>query len=121
MTLIWWGFGILAAGLLLEGVTSWFAIRVAKKHYPDLWCHSGNPTLLGNGDLINAWPLVKYYRDRSYLQTAEYDDEQIPAIVDKKTIKFAEKLRVPLVATYFLAWKSAAVAFALFIVHKIIN
>ena len=98
-----------ALGLILESTTSWIAIRTARKHYPDLWEHSGKPTLLGNGDLMNAWPLVNYYRNRKYLEPVQYEDHVLQPITEKNTLEFADKLRKPLVYAYYAGWGGVAV------------
>lgn len=101
-------------GLCLESVTSWIAIRGTRKHHPELWTHSGQPTLLGNGDLTKAWPLVVYYRDRKYLEHVQREGKHHSPIVDENTLEFAEKLRGPLLYTYYAAW--AGIAASVFLV-----
>lgn len=91
-------------GLTLESITSWKAIRGARKHHPKLWAHSGEPTLLGNGDLTKAWPLVKYYRDRMYRQEIHRGETVLPPVTDDAALAFAESVRAPLVYTYYFAW-----------------
>lgn len=86
--------------LCLESWTSFKVIRGSKKDHPALWKHSGEPTLMSNGDLISAWPLVKYYRNREYL-----------AIEDPDGIAFAEKMRGPFINTYY----SAAITVIIFL------
>lgn len=90
----------LILGIALESITSWIAIRVARKRHPELWAHSGKPTLWGNRDLMKAWPLVKYYRDRRYLEPARQEDQQLPPVADTLSLEFAERLRRPFLFTY---------------------
>jgi hypothetical protein len=108
-------------GLSLESVTSWIAIRGARKHYPKLWAHSGEPTLMGNSDLTNAWPLVSYYRDRKYLEHVQYEERHHSPIVDKNALAFAEKLRGPLLYTYYAAWVGIIVSILLVLTHGILD
>jgi hypothetical protein len=74
----------------MESVTSWIFIRGSKKHHPVLWEHAGEPTLMGNGDMISAWPLNKYLMNRKYTE-----------LTDPDAIAYAEKNRLPFVVTYF--------------------
>tara|TARA_B110000908_G_C9952640_1_gene313251 strand:- start:43 stop:342 length:300 start_codon:yes stop_codon:yes gene_type:complete len=87
--------------LILESVTSWIFIRGSKKHQTLLWQHAGEPTLMGNGDMISAWPLNKYLMNRKYQE-----------IKDQSAVAFAEKNRLPFVVTYFGACVSVIVYFA---------
>lgn len=73
-------------------------IRGSKKKHPELWIHAGEPTLMGNGDLIKAWPLNKYLMGRSYTE-----------INSQAAIAFAERLRLPFVISYFSALVSVAI------------
>ena len=98
------------AGLALEGITSWIAIRVARKRHPELWVHSGKPTLLGNGDLMKAWPLVRYYRDRAYLKSIRQDGQQFSAVKDVGSLEFAERVRTPLLYGYYAGWAGVLIA-----------
>ena len=104
MTFLVLSFSLFFVPLVAESITSWRAIRTAQKRSPILWKHSGSPTLMGNGDLVSAWPLVKYYRDRAYFTSVTYDDIDLPPIKDPEAIEFAEKLRRPLLLTYWAAW-----------------
>jgi hypothetical protein len=109
------------AGLVLEKVTSWIAVRVTRKRHPELWVHSGHPTLLGNGDLMKAWPLVRYYRDRNYLIPVQLDDQHLPPVSDPEALKFAERLRTPLLYGYWAGWAGILVAIAFFVAEIIRN
>ena len=94
--------------LTLESITSWMFIRGSKKKHPELWVHSGEPTLMGNGDLISAWPLNKYLIDRAYKE-----------ISSEAAIEFAERLRLPFILSYFSALISVALFFVcLFVFGK---
>jgi hypothetical protein len=84
--------------LIAESVTSWIVIKGSKKHHPTLWIHSGYPTLMGNGDLISVYPLVRYYWRRQYAE-----------LRDEKALAFADKWRLPTVLSYTLTWVSAVV------------
>ena len=106
---------ILLFGLALQSTTAWIAIRVSKKRHLELWIHSGKPTLLGNGDLMKAWPLVKYYRQKKYLESCQQGAHQLPPVSDAKSLEFAERLRGPLVHTYYLGWFACLIALALLI------
>jgi len=97
----WSAFGIFFFFLIMESVTSWIFIRGSKKHHNALWLHAGEPTLMGNGDMISAWPLNKYLMKRKYLEL----DEPL-------AVAFAEKNRLPFVITYFGACISVIVFFA---------
>ena len=97
----WSAFGIFFFFLIMESVTSWMFIRGSKKHHNALWLHAGEPTLIGNGDMISAWPLNKYLMKRKYLEL----DEPL-------AVAFAEKNRLPFVITYFGACISVVVFFA---------
>jgi hypothetical protein len=97
--MIFWGaFGVFIVCLILESITSWMFIRGSKKKHPELWVHAGEPTLMGNGDLISAWPLNKYLMDRAYIE-----------IRSKAAIEFADRLRLPFVLSYFSALISVAI------------
>ena len=97
----WIAFGIFFTFLILESVSSWVFIRGSKKHHPELWTHAGEPTLMGNGDMISAWPLNKYLMQRKYQELS-----------DQAAIQFAEKNRLPFVVTYFGAVVSILAVFA---------
>ena len=97
----WIAFGIFFTFLILESVSSWVFIRGSKKHHPELWTHAGEPTLMGNGDMISAWPLNKYLMQRKYQELS-----------DPAAIQFAEKNRLPFVVTYFGAVVSILAVFA---------
>lgn len=99
--IFWITFGVFAVCLVLESITSWVFIRGSKKKHPELWAHAGEPTLMGNGDLFNAWPLNKYLINRQY-QEIESEEAKI----------FAEKVRLPFVLSYFSAAISVIVFFA---------
>lgn len=90
---------IFVIALLAESVTSWMVIRGARRRHPRLWHHAGEPTLWGNGDLVRAWPLVRYFLRRDYR-----------GLGDTSAVAFAERMRLPFVATYFMAWVGAACA-----------
>lgn len=93
--------------LMLESVTSWIFIKGSKKKHPLLWKHAGKPTLLGNGDLMSAYPLIRYIWQREYAQ-----------IEDQNAIRYADKLRYPTVLSYWLAWASiAALIVSLFFIE----
>ncbi len=98
--IFWSTFGIFAICLTLESITSWMFISGSKKKYPELWEHAGEPTLIGNGDLINAWPLNKYLMRRQYKE-----------IENEAAKVFAESLRLPFVLSYFSAISSVVVFF----------
>ncbi|MFT7593757.1 MAG: hypothetical protein ACI8R4_001073 [Paracoccaceae bacterium] len=108
-------------GFALESTTSWIAIRGAKKHHPELWIHSGQPTLMGNGDLMKAWPLVVYYHDRKHLETVRHRGQQFLPIVDKSALEFAEKLRGPLLYTYYAGWIGVAMCVLMFLALGILG
>ena len=106
--IFWSSFGVFAICLILESITSWMFIRGSKKEHPELWVHAGEPTLMGNGDLISAWPLNKYLIERRYKE-----------IENEAAKSFAEKLRLPFVLSYFSALISVVVFFVcLFIFGK---
>ena len=115
MTFLVFSFSLFIVPLLAESAMSWRAIKTAQKRFPTLWRHSGSPTLMGNGDLMKSWPLVKYYRDRGYLRVAEYGEAEFPPITVPEEIDFAEKLRLPLLWTYWAAWAGAGAFLVVFI------
>ena len=82
--------------LIAESVTSWLFIRGTKIKHPALWEHAGRPTLMGNGDLFNAWPLIRYMSRRDYA-----------AVSDAQSVAFADTFRLPLIITYWAAVASA--------------
>lgn len=92
MTLFWMTGGIFFLCLIAESITSWMFIRGSRKKHPVLWKHAGEPTLMSNGDLISAFPLVEYVRKRNYVE-----------ITDVEAVQFAENLRLPLISTYWMA------------------
>ncbi len=98
--IFWTTFGIFAVCLVLESITSWIFIRGSKKKHPELWIHAGKPNLIGNGDLISAWSLNKYLINRQYQK-----------IGNEEAKKFAEKIRLPFVLSYFSAVSSVVVFF----------
>lgn len=110
------GLALFVVPLIAESITSWIVIRGARKNHPRLWEHSGRPTLMGNGNLSQAWPLVRYYRDRGWLarqrphRDAPRKEGQrwIEPITDPKDVAFAEKMRLPLVWSYWAAWLGVA-------------
>lgn len=96
MSLLWIAGLLLLLGLAAESVPSWIAIRTVRRRHPELWVHSGRPTLRGNGDLVSAWPLVRYYRDRGWERPVERDGVTLPPVADPAARAFAEALRLPL-------------------------
>ena len=48
--------------------------------------------MLGNGDLISAFPLIRYLQERRYEELA-----------DTAAVSFADRMRVPTVASYYAA------------------
>ena len=84
----------------MEGITSWVFIRGSKNKHPELWQHAGEPTLMGSGDLISAWPLTKYLLSKQYMELDNMEAKM-----------FADKLRLPFVLSYFLAVISVTVFF----------
>lgn len=62
--------------------------------------HAGEPTPMGNGDMISAWPLNKYLMYRKYADLSDPD-----------AVAYAEKNRLPFVVTYFGACISIVVFF----------
>ena len=82
--------------LTLESITSWIIIKGSKKKHPSLWKHAGRPTLLGNGDLMSAYPLIKYLWRRDYAE-----------LNDRAAVSYADRMLLPTVLTY-----ASAVVFA---------
>ena len=93
----WLSLGIFGFFLTVEGVASWVFIRRSRRYYLELWEHAGCPTLLGDSDLISAWPTNRYLLRRGYLQ-----------IGDAKARNFAEQLRLPMLVGYFGSLASVA-------------
>lgn len=100
--MFWQAFGLFFVFLIAESVTSWIFIRGSRKKHSSLWRHAGSPTLLGNGDLINAWPLVRYVFQRRYA-----------SLEDMGAISFADRLRIPMVVSYVAALISAVAFFVI--------
>ncbi len=98
--IFWVTFGIFVVCLIFESITSWMFIRGSKKKHPELWVHAGRPTLIGNGDLNNAWPLNKYLIYRQYEE-----------IENEAAKEFAENLRIPFIFSYFSAVVTVAIFF----------
>jgi len=94
----WTSFSIFFVCLMAESITSWMFIRGSRKKHPILWEHAGEPTLIENGDLISAISLVEYVRRREYSE-----------ISDIEAVQFAEKLRRPLVYSYWMTVVSVAI------------
>jgi hypothetical protein len=82
--------------LIAESLTSWLFIRGSRTKHPSLWQHAGCPTLLGNGDLMSAWPLIRYVRRRDYA-----------ALPDGAAVAFADRMRMPMIISYWAALASA--------------
>ncbi|WP_018623583.1 hypothetical protein [Kangiella aquimarina] len=99
--IFWVTLTIFGVCLILESIISWIFIKGSQKKHPDLWEHSGSPTLMGNADLISAWPLNKYLMQRDY-----------ESVQCEKAKAFATKLRLPFVVSYF----SAAISSIVFII-----
>ena len=70
--------------------------------HPKLWEDAGCPTLMGNGDLISSWHLVRYVSRREYRFVDDVD-----------AVSFADRLRGPLAVSYWAAVVSVVVFFAL--------
>ncbi len=100
--MFWWVSALFFVCLIAESVTSWIFIRGSKKKHSVLWRHAGSPTLLGNGDLISAWPLVRYVFQRRYA-----------SIGDMGAVSFADALRIPMVASYVAAMASVIAFFVI--------
>jgi hypothetical protein len=94
-------------GLIAESVTSWIAIVTARERHPELWKHSGSPTLGGNSGLTKSWPLVRYYMKSEYLTQLQRDGVDLPPVIDASALQFAQKLRRPLVYAFFFACVAA--------------
>ena len=106
--IFWITFGIFIFCLTMESITSWRFIKGSKKKHPELWVHAGEPTLMGNGDLISAWPLTKYLLSRQYHQ-----------LENKVAVDFAEKSRLPFIVSYFSAGISAIICLASMLVFGV--
>lgn len=92
--------GAIVVLVIYQSITSWAFILGSEKRHPELWEHAGEPSLLGDGDIFNGWPLTKYLLERDYLQ------------LDNKTaIAYADKRRGHLVLSFFAAWLAIAVFF----------
>ncbi len=85
----WIAFSLFFIFLLLESLLSWLFIRGSRKNHPKLWRHAGAPTVLGNGDLVSAWPLNKYLLQKRYKE-----------IGDDSAVNFAERIRTPFLFIY---------------------
>jgi len=91
--------------LSLESATSFMLIRGSRKNHPDLWKHAGEPTLMGNGDLISAFPVINYIWRRDYA-----------ALSNTQAVAYADGLRLPTVLSYWAAWVFAlALIYVVFI------
>ena len=104
--MFWSSFSIFALCLISESITSWIVIRRSKIKYPSLWKHAGKPTLIGNGDMISAFPLVNYIAYRRYAHLPE-----------EEAVRFADNIRLPFVVSYYAACLSAAIFLAVFLIY----
>lgn len=86
---------LVVALILVESTTSWIFIRRSRKRYPILWSDAGEPTLLGDGNLIRAWGTNHYLLKREYQHLSGPDGRY-----------FAEKMRMPMLIGYFGGWIS---------------
>ena len=86
------------AGLAAEGVTSYLFIRGLKKH-PVMRAFFGNPTLLSEGSLIDAYPTNKRLYTRDYLSCNDPDG-----------IAFCDRHRLPMLVGYVLGMVCVAAA-----------
>lgn len=102
--MIWTVFGVFVVCLLAESLTSWLFIRGSRKNHPTLWQDAGRPTVIGNGDLISAWPLIRYVSRRGY-----------SAVPDGSAVAFADRMRVPMIISYWAALVSGIAAVAAFV------
>ncbi|WP_375203472.1 hypothetical protein [Hyphococcus sp.] len=108
MNLFWLSFLLFLACLIAESITSFVFIKDSKKRHPALWEHAGKPTLLGNGDLISAFPLIQYAQARRY-----------ESLADEKSIAFADRIRMPMVISYYAAVVSALIFIAVAILTNL--
>ncbi len=88
-------------GLLLESITSWRFLRTLKSRYPELWAHTGYRTMWTDGNLIGAYPTIKYLSGRAY------SDRQNP-----EEVSFCDSHRLPVVWSYRFAVLSVICFFA---------
>lgn len=86
------------AGLAAEGVTSYRFIQGLKKH-PVMRAFFGNPTLVSEGSLIDAYPTNKRLYTRDYLSCR-----------DPGGIAFCDRHRLPMLVGYALGMFCIAVA-----------
>ena len=97
--MIWTVFGAFLIFLIAESLTSWLFIRGSRKNHPSLWQDAGCPTLIGNSDLISAWPLIRYVSRRKY-----------SALPDRSAVAFADGIRMSMIVSYWAALGSGIAA-----------
>jgi hypothetical protein len=76
-------------------------LRRLKREFSDLWVMSGKRTIWSDGDLISAYPTIKYLWNREYVPDSR-DSE----------VAFCESYRLPVV----VSWAAAGVSVLAFFV-----
>lgn len=105
--MIWLAFGVFFVCLTAESWMSWRFIYGSRKRHPALWRHAGCPTVMGNSDLVRAWPLVRYVSRRAYR-----------TLPDSKAVSFADEARRPMMVSYWASVGSAAVFFSALLIGR---
>jgi hypothetical protein len=89
--------GMFLLALCIESWFSWRFLRRLKHEFPRLWEISGRRTIWTDGDLISAWPTIRFLWRREYLATGTQEE-----------IAFCESYRLPVI----LSWAAAGITFA---------
>jgi hypothetical protein len=87
--MFWIAFAAFGVCAIAESVTSWLFIRGSRERYPAHWQHAGSPTIMGNANLMSAWPLLRYVAQRRNAMM----EEEAP-------VSFADRFRWPMVISY---------------------
>ncbi len=88
--------------ILIESWFSWRYLQQLKRNYIRLWEESGRRTIWTDGDLISAWPTIRFLWTRGYEENCSSDEE----------MQFFEKYRIPVVVSWALALVTALLSLA---------
>jgi hypothetical protein len=94
-------FIVFIVALCAESWFSWRFLHGLKRDCSRLWVRSGKRTIWSDGDLISAYPTIKYLWNREY----------VPGSRDSE-VAFCESYRLPVV----VSWAAAGVSVLAFFV-----
>jgi hypothetical protein len=94
-------FVVFIVALCAESWFSWRFLRGLKRNYEDLWVRSGKRTIWSDGDLISAYPTIKYLWNREYVPLSQASE-----------VAFCESYRLPVV----ISWAAAGISVLAFFV-----